>query len=66
MGFFATGGGGWQWLVAGVGGRDSSLPSLVAGCWGWLLSTGCGFFFFWLVVLICRMWFFLVLAGRWK
>ena len=56
VGFFATGGGGWQWLVA--------------GCWGWLLPTGCGFFFFFfffgLVVLICRMWFLVVLAGRWK
>ena len=31
--------------VAAVGGRDSSLPGLVAGCWGWLLPTGCGFFF---------------------
>ena len=35
MGFFATGGGGWQWLVT--------------SCWGWLLPTGCGFFFFFLV-----------------
>ena len=32
MGFFATGGGGWQWLVA--------------GCWGWLLPTVCVFFYF--------------------
>ena len=54
VGFFATGAGGWQWLVA--------------GCWGWLLPTGCVFFFFFfgLVVLICRTWFLVVLAGRWK
>ena len=44
-----------QLLVVGVGGRDSSSPSLVVGCWGWLLfvSTRCGFFLF----LFSFLWF---------
>ena len=44
-----------QLLVVGVGGRDSSSPSLAVGCWGWLLfvSTRCGFFLF----LFSFLWF---------
>ena len=37
-----------QFLVAGIGGKDSSSLGLAVGCSGWLLfvSTRCGFFFF--------------------
>ena len=47
MGFFATGGGGWQWLVA--------------GCWGWwqrLFFAGFGCRLLGLVAetLLCRVW----------
>ena len=54
VGFFATGGGGgWQWLVA--------------GCWGWLLPTGCVSFFFlgwWFWFAGCGFWWFWLDVGN--